>query len=239
MLRKFIPNQHGAWSMLTIPFLCGMLAAQPRMIHLLLFSCWLLAYLLAFPLLQGLRKGRMRTYKSPILLYSVLLIPMAAVLLWLRPQLVWYGVVLLPLMLVNAIYAKRNQERAFWNDMAAVVQFSSMAVPAYWLGGGDDWRLAVGLALACALYYIGTVFYVKTIIREKNNPTFYVASLGYHGVVLGLSCWLAPLWLAVPASVLLIRAAIGPKTGLSVKQVGMVEIAMSIMVLISIHQAWA
>lgn len=52
-MKKYIPNQHGAWAMLVLPFLFGVAASQGQPIHIPLFACWLLIYLFSFPLLQG------------------------------------------------------------------------------------------------------------------------------------------------------------------------------------------
>lgn len=52
-MKKYIPNQHGAWAMLVLPFLFGVAASRGQLIHIPLFVCWLLIYLFSFPLLQG------------------------------------------------------------------------------------------------------------------------------------------------------------------------------------------
>jgi hypothetical protein len=70
-----MPNQHGAWVMLLIPFLFGMFAANPVWLHTLLFLGWLLVYLFSYPFLKWIRTGKFQLYGRPMLLYGSLLIP--------------------------------------------------------------------------------------------------------------------------------------------------------------------
>ncbi|MEC2346820.1 hypothetical protein P9H28_22370, partial [Paenibacillus barengoltzii] len=89
------------------------------------------------------------------------------------------------------------------------------------------------------LYFVGTAFYVKTIIRERNNKRFYVYSVAYHVLLLALAVWqLQPaLWIA--ALILLARAAWFPRTGITAKQSGMLEIVYSVIVLAAFWMTYA
>lgn len=244
-VRDYIPNQHGAWAMLIVPFLFGMLASTPGAIHSLLFVCWLLIYLFMFPLLQWIRMGTAKSkvkadrYRKPLLLYGALLVPAALALILLRPEVLKLALLFVPLFGVNAIYAKQKRERALLNDIAAIVQFSLMVFISYQLGGGTDLRLATELFLISTLYFVGTAFYVKTIIRERNNKRFYVYSVVYHVLLLALAVWqLQPaLWIA--ALILLARAAWFPRTGITAKQSGMLEIVYSVIVLAAFWMTYA
>lgn len=229
-MKNYIPKQHGAWAMLIIPFLFGMFASQPQWLHLLLGFVWLLTYLFTYPLLQWIRTGRTATYAKPLLLYGILLLPSAAALIAWKPDLLRMGLVLLPFFLINCYFAKRNRERDVWNDIAAVVQFSLIVFIAYDVGGGTDWRLAAELFAISALYFTGTVFYVKTMIREKKNRRYYYVSIAYHSFVLLASAVAFPWPLLIPLAVLLIRSAVLPGRKITIKQVGISEIALSIMV---------
>ncbi|WP_334074449.1 MULTISPECIES: YwiC-like family protein [Paenibacillus] len=229
MKPKYIPKQHGAWAMLIIPFLLGMFASGPGWLHGLLFIGWLLVYLFTFPLLQWIRTGKTRLYGKPMLLFGGLLIPVAVALIMLYPTLLFWIPCFLPLFLVNGYFARRNRERAFLNDLAAVVQFSLILFIAYQMGGGKDWRLAGSLFLLNILYFTGTIFYVKTIIREKNNPLFYKLSVGYHIASLVVCAVWFPAAMLIPLTVLLMRAVWLPKTKITVKRSGMLEIAFSLL----------
>ncbi|GJM79727.1 YwiC-like family protein [Paenibacillus timonensis] len=240
-IRDYIPNQHGAWAMLIVPFLFGMLASAPGAIHGLLFVCWLLVYLFMFPLLQWIRMGKAKAarYRKPLLFYGALLVPAALILVLLRPAVLTMALLFVPLFAVNALYAKRKRERALLNDIAAIVQFSLMVFISYQLGGGTDFRLAMELFLISIGYFIGTAFYVKTIIRERNNKRFYFYSVAYHLMLAILALWLlspAP-WIA--AILLLARAVWFPRTGITAKQSGMLEIVYSVIVLAAVWMTYA
>ncbi|RRJ64694.1 hypothetical protein EHV15_18530 [Paenibacillus oralis] len=238
-LKHYIPNQHGAWAMLIIPFLFGMAASTPGWIHALLFVCWLLIYLLMFPLLQWVRTGKGDRYRKPALLYGALLVPAGTALVLLRPDVIIMALWFLPLFAVNVYYARQKRERALVNDIVAIVQFSIMVFLSFELGGGTDYRLAVKLFLISTGYFVGTAFYVKTIIRERNNPRYYWYSVGYHLILILLTAWLLPLPLLLPALLLLARAAWCPRTGMTAKQTGIMEIVYSVIVLAAVWMTYA
>jgi len=227
---RYIPNQHGAWAMLIIPFLFGMLAATPNLLHALLFAVWILIYLFTYPLLQLLRTRKANLYRKPILIYGAILLLLGGLLLFFKPMMLVVGFAYVPFFLVNCYFAKRNNERDLLNDFIAVLQFCSMVYVAYWIGGGQDWMLATQLFALSLVYFIGTIFYVKTMIREKKNLRFYYLSIVYHAVTALAVPFLGmhTLWLAIPALLLLARAAIFPKRKLTIKQVGVSEILFSV-----------
>lgn len=223
----YIPNQHGAWAMLVMPFLFGMFASKPVWLHAPLFLGWLLVYLFSYPFLQWLRTKKKRTYIGPMRLYGGLLIPTGVLLIVLEPALARWIPLFIPLFLVNAYFAIRNRERALINDLAAVVQFSLIVFVAYQAGGGTDWTPAVERFALSVLYFTGTVFYVKTMIREKHNRKYYAYSVGYHLAFLIAAALWFPSWLLPPLAVLLVRAVWSPRAKMSVKQIGMLEFAYS------------
>ncbi len=84
--------------------------------------------------------------------------------------------------------------------------------------------------LALLLYLVGTVCYVKTMIRERGDVGYLRLSIGFHAVALLAAAWLDPL-LAPVFLLLLIRAAALPGRGLRPARVGMIEIGCSLLVL--------
>jgi len=234
MKRGYVPNQHGAWAMLILPFLLGMFAAGPAWPHAPLFAGWLLVYLFSFPLLQWIKTGNKKVYAKPAIVYGTLLVPAGIAVAALKPDLFRYAPLLVPLFLINVYYARRNRERDLANDLAAVLLFCLMVFVAYDAGGGVDRRLAAELFALSFFYFTGTVFYVKTMIREKNNPLYYRLSVGYHLALLAAGAFWLPAGMAVPLAVLLARAVISPRAGISVKTGGILEIAWSVMMLCAV-----
>ncbi|MFJ3900967.1 YwiC-like family protein [Streptomyces sp. NPDC090025] len=64
---RWIPNQHGAWAMLVVPFAAGVLIGDPVWAQLPLFVAWLLAYVVTFHAQQWLRLRRLahRACRTP------------------------------------------------------------------------------------------------------------------------------------------------------------------------------
>lgn len=235
-MRKYIPNQHGAWAMLVLPFLLGIAASRAVWNHLPLFICWLLIYLFSFPLLQGVKSRRFGRYAGPLKLYGLLLFPFALYLVIVQPALLWFVLLLLPLFGVNLYYARTRNERALLNDITAIVAFCLVIYPVSYMGQGnswDNWRIVNELFVLAVLYFTGTAFYVKTVIRERSNIRFYYGSVLYHLLFAAAVLMLFPA-LIVPLLILLLRAAFLPRTGLSVKHTGMIEIGFSVMLYVSV-----
>ncbi|MBT2289330.1 YwiC-like family protein [Paenibacillus albidus] len=228
-MKRYIPNQHGAWAMLILPFLFGVAASGGHYLHIPLFVCWLLIYLFSFPLLQWVKTRRSDRYGKPVLVYGALLVPFILYMIISVPNLFWFALPLIPLFAVNVYFAKTKNERALLNDISAILAFCLMVYPVFYVGEGESWEMATNLFVLSVLYFIGTALYVKTIIRERKNPYYYYASVIYHiiMVVLGLLFW--PAVAAAPLVVLLLRAIILPKTGVTAKQTGISEIGFSAM----------
>ncbi|MNN08460.1 hypothetical protein D3C81_1213150 [compost metagenome] len=187
-----------------------------------------------FAVLQWIRTKKAKFYRKPVLLYSVLLMPCAIWLVLLRPFVVVLALLFLPLFIVNAYFAKQKRERALLNDIAAIIQFSLMVFISFYIGEGTDHRLASKLFIVSIFYFVGTAFYVKTIIREKNNKRFYYYSIGYHVILILLSLWFLPWTMVAASAILLLRAIWLPRIGITVKQAGISEIVCSIIVLTSV-----
>jgi len=75
------------------------------------------------------------------------------------------------------VLTARGAERSLGNDVVTVVAACLMAPVAYDAGGGDTlgpvW-VAFGVLVA---YFLGTVLYVKTMIRERGRPGYVHASV--------------------------------------------------------------
>src|SRR5690606_17383 len=104
-----------------------------------------------------------------------------------------------------------------------------MTLVAHDAGAGHVDRRAWLLALVLALYFLGTVFYVKSAIRERGNVGFLALSVGFHVVAAAVVAWLS--WpLGVLFSVLAVRAGLVPRLGWSPKRLGIGEIVATVAV---------
>ena len=86
----------------------------------------------------------------------------------------------------------------------------------------------VGVAVALLLYFTGSLLYVKTMIRERGDAGYLRTSIGFHVLALVAAGLLTPA-LLVPFSWFLARAVILPRRRPSVKQVGLLELAGSLL----------
>ena len=171
--------------MLAVPFLIGALVGGADRLQVPLFVAWIAGYLLSYYAFQTLRVRRRRSrYAEQLAVYGTVATACAVVVLIARPEVMWLALAYAPLLAVNAVYAYRRDDRALVNDLSSVVQACAMAPVAYWVGGGESGGTAAALFAVTALYFTGTVLYVKTMIRERGDAVFYRVSVGYHVLAL-------------------------------------------------------
>jgi len=227
-MKLFIPKQHGAWAMLIIPFWLGVVDGGFLWQHLLLFIGWLLLYLATYPMLLLFKKKKIPFYTKWTLIYMIpalllLLIPFLE-----RPAIIFFGLLMLPFFIINAYYTSKNQDRAFMNDLSAIFAFCIAGLASSYLVRGVVTPETILFPfLASVVFFIGCTFYVKSMIREKNNTNFKLFSWAYH--LLLVITWAASgFWIAALAYIpSLLRAILFYGKNLSAKQVGIYEIMNS------------
>ncbi|NGZ74635.1 YwiC-like family protein [Saccharibacillus alkalitolerans] len=234
-MNRYIPNQHGAWAMLILPFLLGLSVSGAAPAHVPLFLCWLFMYLFSFPVLQWIKTRKTDRYFKPSVIYGIVLIPLAVIVAASQPKLIGYGALLLAAFLVPVHYAKNKNERALLNDVVAILLFCSFIYPVVYVGAGSeaDWARTTLLFVLLGLYFVGTALYVKTVIREKKNPRYYRASVAYHALLIPFAAALS-LPLSIPFAVLLLRAIALPKRKMAIKQTGIAEILFAVMLYVCV-----
>jgi hypothetical protein len=99
-------------------------------------------------------------------------------------------------------------------------------------GDGTDWGRAWTLTAVLAAYFVGTLFYVKTMIRERDSHAYYRLSVGYHVLVTVAMVWVS-WWLVGLFALLAARAAVLPGRALTPKQVGIGEILANLAVVVA------
>ena len=210
--------------MLVSPLLLGALASGPGWIHLLLAAFWFAGYFAFNATSLWLKSGRKVRYLRPVQVYAALAAALGLATALADPGLLrWAPLFVLPLG-VGVWAAAHRRERDLLAGVTTVIGSALMTVVAYDAGGGPDLRRAAVLAAGQFLYFAGTVFYVKSMIRERDNPAYLRLSVGFHVVAaLALAPW-AP-WVAALFVVLALRAWWVPRLGWTPKQVGIAEIA--------------
>lgn len=230
----WVPNQHGAWAMLATPLLVGILATQPRWVHLPLTAFWFVGYFAFFAAglwLKAPARRRPRLVK-PLLTYAVSSALLGALTVALWPDLVrWAPLFLLPLG-VGLIASWKRDERSLWSGVATSAGSCLMTLVSYDGGGGTDWTRAWLLTGVLAAYFVGTVLYVKTMIRERDEPAYHWLSMLGHSAATVAMGWISP-WLVLVFAALTIRAAIVPAFRLTPKVVGIGEVVATLAVAIT------
>ncbi|WP_243291481.1 YwiC-like family protein [Bacillus sp. FJAT-47783] len=178
--KLLLPKQHGAWAMLVIPFLLGGYAGGFSWFHIPLFIGWLFLYLATYPLLMSFKIKRKKEYLQWFYRYFFIAITMLLILLFYNIKLIYFGIAMVPFFFINLYYAKKKNERAFINDVAAIMSFCIGALTSYYVGSGELTFDAFLVSIFCFFFFIGSTFYVKTMIREKKNEMFKWFSWGYH-----------------------------------------------------------
>lgn len=246
---RWVPNQHGAWAMLAVPFLLGAVlrlrSGEPAWFLLPLFVCWLAGYV-AFYNASGWLKSppsRRSSWVRPTLTAGgVAAASGLATLALTGPALLWWVPLFTLLTAPALVLASRRNERALIGGLLTVTAACLLTVVARFpdptaLVGAQDAVAALSTLVAAGgsfAYFFGTVLYVKTNIRERRSRGYYLASVGYHVAatllaVLAAVAGVAPAWWSVFFAVTALRAAVVPRLAkpLSVTRIGFIEVGLS------------
>lgn len=257
-----MPREHGAWAMLVVPVLVGAILTTPTWRNALLLVTWLVAYLAFHATGLWLRASRRPRYLPPVRAYGVTLVVLGAVLLGSAPGLVrWapaYGV----LLTTSLVCSRRRADRSWLNDAvtvgAAVLMSvvsaglgrdgtpSATTLTGTWVPPGADDAAAWAVAAVLAGYFLGTVPYVKTLLRSRGSRVVLAVSVGWHAALVLAACAVlvsrladdrsggtgAAVALVVVAACLLARAVLVPRVRPwpSPKAIGFGEIAATLAV---------
>ncbi|MER5338249.1 YwiC-like family protein [Micromonospora sp. NPDC002717] len=229
----WLPPQHGAWAMLLLPFLAAVTVTGPHPLHLPLLGAVLAAYPLSYFGLQAVKTGRFRRVRPQLAAYGVATALCAAPVLAARPAVLAYAPLYGVLAVVNAGYARRRRDRALVNDLAFVAQCGLLGFVVATVAGVPPARVT-GATVVALGYLVGTILYVKTMIRERDSGRYRWASWAYHAVAaLAAALW-APVPVALVFAALLARAVALPGRRLTPKRVGLVETACTLLVLAAV-----
>lgn len=226
----------------------------------------LVGYLLLNATTLWLKSRRKARYLPPVRAYAAATAVLGLVTLLLAPALAGWLALAAPLVGVALLLAARRQDRALASGLVTVTT-ACLVTPVLWSAGlagraplgaltavGDavrdpGLRRATGVlaltTVAQLAYFVGTVAYVKTMIRERGDRGWLVGSVAYHAVctvallaaaLLGLPSLVHPLarWgLVALLGLATARAALMPLLGarpgrtITPMQVGLLELGFS------------
>lgn len=145
----WMPNQHGAWAMLIVPFAVGALDAGPSWRHVPLLFTWLAGYFAFFAAGLWLRSRGKRRYWPPVRTYAVLTIVLGLGVVAVEPDMLRWAVIFLPLLGFSLWCSWHRVDRSLPNDAVTVLAACLMTVVAAGLGSvsgnfsrpaSRDWR---------------------------------------------------------------------------------------------------
>lgn len=229
-MRLLLPKEHGAWAMLIVPFAVSAAVHERSWLHLPLFLGWFFLYLSSQPLLMIMRNNNnYAVCKKWLLIYGGFAIAFLIWPIFYYPNLLRLGAIIVPLLVVNIYFARKKRERDLLNDLSAIAQLSLGAVASGYVAGGVWTERSLLVWLFSVLFFMGSVFYVKTMIREKNNRVFQVISRVYHTALVGLVFIITGSWIPAFAYVpSMIRAFLLSGRAMTPLQIGKLEIANSL-----------
>ena len=232
-MKHWLPNQHGAWAFVITPVAVGAIISGFSALHFLLLLGWLSAYCFNFYIgltVKGWRRAdRWQRYRSQQLVYGAVAAACATPILFQHPQLVALAPVLLAVFASNLWFIRSKNERAWLNDFLGVVAAVLMGWLSVWLGAGELSAHHAAIIGFVGAYFAGTVWYVKTMIREKGKSGWLLLSRAWHLGVVITAAFSMPWFLlnAVPA---LARSWLLPGRPLNPKQVGYIEVGLTLLV---------
>ena len=241
----WLPRQHGAWAMLIAPMVVGAAIGPFSAPAVLFVIAWVAAYIAYQDAQSWLRASTAQrpAFVRPLLVYAALAAaPGLALIIW-RPGVVAWLAVLAAPVAASLVLVARGAVRSVANDVIAqaIACLSTVILPGLAVAGSLRWpppgaeRGNLWAAAACLFaYFAGTTFYVKTMIRRRNKPGWYVASVAYHAVVCALAFLTPSVWLIVVATVLLARAVAVPRwfRRATPKQIGLGEMALTAVIVV-------
>ena len=182
----WMPNQHGAWFMLFIPPLMGLIL-QPSWAALPLLITWWAGYFTYFAITIWV-KSRLRTkHLPPVLTYGAITALAGIAALITQWQLIAWLPIFAPIIAVAVYETIKRRERSLvsgWSTVLAaammlptVASISTSGTPA--AVSADLWWATAWFAL----YFGGSIYYVKTLIRDFGNHARFIQSVGFHAAV--------------------------------------------------------
>jgi len=227
-----IPKQHGAWSMLILPFLLGGIVGGWTLAHIPFAIAWLFVYMGTFFLFQYIkqRKKSQELLRTVVTYLTIAIVAAIPVFLseW---RLVWFVLAMIPFGLTNAYFAKIKDERNVWNDVSAVTSFCIGGMASYYLGARVLDGTIVWMFVLPYLYFLGSIFFVKTMIREKKSLFYRNVSWGYHFLLVAIFIAFGYPVLALAYVPSFVRAVAFYGKKIPIMKIGIVEIANSVFVL--------
>ena len=230
-LKPVLPKEHGTWMMFFLPYILGVVFSGPTLRHIPFLIGWFFLYLSTTPWLNQLRNARLRRkMRLWALAYTAIALIFILPVAVFYPTLFLLAFAMIPFFAISLAFVLRKNERHLLNDICGVVIFSFGLPAAYVLGKSGLTMDAWSLFILVVLYFTGSAFFVKSMIRERKNRSFAMTSHLFHALLLippFLIGWGAYAWAYVPG---LVKDWVTPRSKpMRPIQIGIIEIINSIL----------
>ena len=248
----WMPNQHGAWFMLFIPPLMGMIL-QPSWAALPLLITWWAGYFTYFAITIWVKSRLRKKNLPPVLTYGALTAVAGITALITQWQLISWLPIFAPIIAVAVYETIKRRERSLVSGWSTVLVAALMLPTVASIStGGTPAAVSADLWWATAwfaLYFGGSIYYVKTLIRDFGNRTRFIQSVIFHAVVcvaaIGLALAQPHTWpVAIVGALLAARSYAVPRIAqrrgkrIPPKYVGMVDGVVTVFVVAAAFAAF-
>lgn len=208
----WVPDQHGAWAMVTVPIIIGIYLSGPVWQHALLFFTWIIGYFAFFAAGLWLRSKRRERYWPPVRVYGIVTLAGLVLLIAFSPAILEWSPVFLVLIFLATWQSIVHQERSLLARTSTVLAAGMMIPVAYdmgtnyarsfrfldWLhhappitdfpgqspaGGATGWTWVWVVTFCITAYYWGSIPYVKTLIRARESVVYLAVSSLSHAAI--------------------------------------------------------
>ncbi|MBN9644126.1 YwiC-like family protein [Corynebacterium mendelii] len=248
--RGWVPDQHGAWMMVSIPAILGLVYgwSTPALTILIpLVIAWYTGYFCFFAAGLWIKAAAKRKpdFLTPVLVYGAVCLAAAVCVLAQRPILVIWAAAFGPLVVIAVYEAWKKRPRSLASGESTVVA-SALLLPVMVMAAGKPisehlWAVTAVIGM----YFCTSIPFVKTLIRNRGERAYFIGSVASHAVAVAVTAYVAAIgwihWLAVVAMLCaLARAWWMPvhaeKNDMRwpPKKIGRIEIVFTVLVLIGV-----
>lgn len=191
----WLPNQHGAWSMLLGPAIVATIAlvvalvcgasSEPGLVAIALVAilvAWLMGYFTFFAFglwVKARNPSRRRLYARPLEVYGPTCAVACTIAVVLYPHLLVWGIPFGILIAVATYESWRGRPRSLLSGFSTTFA-SAFIIPAVLYLVTRPTGPIFAVTIFIGLYHFSTTMYVKSVIRKRGDRKFRLASVSYH-----------------------------------------------------------
>jgi YwiC-like protein len=248
---RVVPDQHGAWAFLALPLALAMARTGWFALLPAVALAWVAAYPLSWAATGRLTARRPERFDHALMTWAPIALLAGLPLLVARPWLVWVMLGYAGLWLVSLSLARVRRERSLANDLVLVAECTLMIPVTVGIGavapgwsppyGALDAQLVLPV-VACLVALTGSVLHVKSLIRERRNARFALASRAFavaavFVVALAAASTDRSLWVVLPFAGLAARTWLVHGPWWRPARLGLLELAGLIAVVVGVALA--